>query len=329
MKKLTDEQRVENAAAYLCFHSGGEVETQDENGTWIKANNVRCLSEYRYRVKTGPWEPSPRCCLALKEAAFAGGCLWIGTEWDEFRCQAPTTRPIPSWNAPIAPVGKKWQGSSWKEKYLPKGYRPLLTDEKTQAGDELGYPACDDLDTDYCWVKFNALIGTLGGHLSSFARTQRPLPEWKLPDAPEGEAWHRTDNWKEEDLTDGYRPVLYGENREVGDQIAFGADDDFIDEWSTIEAIVTGPITEDNCRSRTKRPLPSHQCSCKPWKNVLEMPEEHIVVLYAGHTYVATGCSETEIVIESDEQEIMVPWETDEPIEWSINGRNWITFRRS
>ena len=326
MKKLTDEQRVENAAAYLCFHAGGEVETQDENGNWIKANNVRCLSDYLYRVKTGAWEMSPQCCSALKDAAFAGGYLWIGTEWDEFRCQAPTTRPISSWKLPTPPVGKNWQGSGWKEEYLPKGYRPLLTDEKAQACD---WHSLASVGTDCRWVNFNPLlIGTLGGSLWGLARTQRPLPKWKLPDAPEGERWHRLTGWKSEELTDGYRPLLYGETREVGDEIAFGSDDDFVDEWEVIESIATGPMTRYNCRSRTKRPLPGHQCSCKPWKSILDMPEEQVVVIYEGSTYIATGCNETGIHLESADQEITVPWEAEEPIEWSVDGMNWITFRR-
>lgn len=42
-------------------------------------------------------------------------------------------------------------------------------------------------------------------------------PAWKLPDPPAGRKWHRED-WTQEMLPDGWRPLLYGEAREVWDK---------------------------------------------------------------------------------------------------------------
>jgi len=38
----------------------------------------------------------------------------------------------------------------------------------------------------------------------------KPEPQWKLPDPPEGQKWHR-DDWTEDMLPEGYRPLLFGE----------------------------------------------------------------------------------------------------------------------
>lgn len=78
----------------------------------------------------------------------------------------------------------------------------------------------------------------------------RRKPEWKLPEPPEGEQWHRTD-WTEDMLPDGYRPLLRGEveNPEVD---TFYYDGQFYSYPSSDNA---GARRSDYHR-RTTRPLP-------------------------------------------------------------------------
>jgi hypothetical protein len=48
-----------------------------------------------------------------------------------------------------------------------------------------------------------------------------PAPTWKLPDPPANQQWHRND-WTEEMLSAGYRPLLRGEPMADGDE--YGSD---------------------------------------------------------------------------------------------------------
>lgn len=73
------------------------------------------------------------------------------------------------------------------------------------------------------------------------------IKEWKLPDPPAGRKWHRED-WTQEMLPDGWRPLLAGEAREIGDKTG-----------SII--VVVYPACENKANSRwthtsTTRPLP-------------------------------------------------------------------------
>ena len=73
-------------------------------------------------------------------------------------------------------------------------------------------------------------------------------PEWKLPDPPEGEQWHRTD-WTQDMLPDGYRPLLLGETDQDGDEC------DGCGKWQVLYRVnsVTALLSP---RCRTTRPLP-------------------------------------------------------------------------
>lgn len=46
----------------------------------------------------------------------------------------------------------------------------------------------------------------------------KPKPAWTLPAPPEGQQWHRSDGWQEEWLSDGWRPLLMGEDTAGGDE---------------------------------------------------------------------------------------------------------------
>lgn len=73
------------------------------------------------------------------------------------------------------------------------------------------------------------------------------LKPWSLPPPPDGMKWHR-DDWTEEMLPEGYRPLLEGERIQSGDEgIASGVG------FSLIRTCV-GNLPE--FQARTKRPLP-------------------------------------------------------------------------
>ncbi len=80
----------------------------------------------------------------------------------------------------------------------------------------------------------------------------KPTPAWKLPDPPEGRKWHRED-WTQEMLPDGWRPLLYGEIPQGGDEGFDGS------AWKTDWVAIGEPLVNDgNTYSlhRTRRPLP-------------------------------------------------------------------------
>ena len=77
-------------------------------------------------------------------------------------------------------------------------------------------------------------------------------PEWKLPDPPDGEQWHRTD-WTKRMLPDGYRPLLLGEvnvpgvdERECGGMRS--------GEWLPLSSVEASASHHPHLR--TNRPLP-------------------------------------------------------------------------
>jgi hypothetical protein len=82
---------------------------------------------------------------------------------------------------------------------------------------------------------------------------------WKLPDPPEGQKWHR-DDWTEDMLPEGYRPLLLGETRESEDEFLFepyGC----ASKWR-ISGGVPSCVNEADpawCHHRTNRPLPELQ----------------------------------------------------------------------
>ena len=82
-------------------------------------------------------------------------------------------------------------------------------------------------------------------------KAARVKPEWKLPDPPEGEQWHRTD-WTQDMLPDGYRPHLLGELDKAGDEQHYSDSN----QWIAVSGkshVVSG-ISHN--RRRTTRPLP-------------------------------------------------------------------------
>lgn len=46
---------------------------------------------------------------------------------------SPPTKP---WTLPPPPEGQQWHRTDWTEEMLPKGYRPLLLEEKDEIGDD-------------------------------------------------------------------------------------------------------------------------------------------------------------------------------------------------
>ena len=74
-------------------------------------------------------------------------------------------------------------------------------------------------------------------------------PEWKLPDPPDGEQWHRTD-WTRDMLPSGFRPHLMGENDEPGDFVMYPKG------WAIVNSECRVPSSATSWHRRTTRPLP-------------------------------------------------------------------------
>ncbi len=75
--------------------------------------------------------------------------------------------------------------------------------------------------------------------------------EWRLPDPPPGREWHRTD-FNEEDLPEGWRPLLAGEIVPAKSEVKSPSG-----EW--VVTLAEEPRKRDHWKTRTKRPLPTPQ----------------------------------------------------------------------
>lgn len=81
---------------------------------------------------------------------------------------------------------------------------------------------------------------------------KHPAPEWRLPDPPPGQQWHR-DDWTQDMLPEGYRPLLLGEPCNANDFFF----DCFDREWRVSCAGSVGDAVQAHwAHTRTRRPLP-------------------------------------------------------------------------
>ena len=83
-------------------------------------------------------------------------------------------------------------------------------------------------------------------------KAEQVKPEWKLPDPPEGEQWHCTD-WTRDMLSEGWRPLLVGENKHVGTQII---QQEAGGQWATYSEECEPNASDKYYFMRTSRPLP-------------------------------------------------------------------------
>ncbi len=82
----------------------------------------------------------------------------------------------------------------------------------------------------------------------------KPAPEWRLPDPPPGQQWHR-DDWTQDMLPEGYRPLLASEiDDKKHPDIAWLPESGW--RWR-LENANDGWYAEDGGWLRTRRPLPA------------------------------------------------------------------------
>lgn len=176
---------------------------------------------------------------AAEKAAFAEGAVI------EFRSSSDFCERLrlqqPDWNECVSPL---WASSNdefriqpwWKErKAFAEGkkieVRYKSSNPRTYEWSETSRPEWDSPVMEY-----------------------RVKP-WSLPTTPEGQSWHR-DDFTEEDLPEGYRPILMREMWDVGDTWFDGKD------WKTVRNTSTYKdadrlCEQDSNKHRTKRPLPA------------------------------------------------------------------------
>ena len=77
------------------------------------------------------------------------------------------------------------------------------------------------------------------------------IKPWSMPEPPNGIRWHRYD-FTEEDLPDGWRPLLIGELHQEGDEVT---NKECISGWEKADGLLNEPPDPD-WHSRTRRPLP-------------------------------------------------------------------------
>ncbi len=88
---------------------------------------------------------------------------------------------------------------------------------------------------------------------------RKELLKWALPPPPAGKQWHRED-WTEEMLPEGWRPLLLGEKFEVGDQFF---NHNIKRDWVNAERSFVSDVRDypnahpKTLQARTRRPLPT------------------------------------------------------------------------
>lgn len=96
------------------------------------------------------------------------------------------------------------------------------------------------------------------GKVSEY-RIKPEEPAFQLPPPPPSMRWHREDGWKSDDLPSGYRPLVAGEIRLVGDSLfPTDGDDTWRDKWQTVEdhwMHPQNPAGQGSYKSRTTRSL--------------------------------------------------------------------------
>jgi hypothetical protein len=151
-------------------------------------------------------------------------------------------RFFPTWDEATMPLHR----TDWTEDMLPDGWRPLLKGEAYKNGDEF------KLGSEWR-VETNVSSYQTTDYCHYHTRTRRPLPKaapWTLPPPPAGQQWHRTD-WTEDMLPEGWRPLLYDEIPQFGDQVwEFGKGP-----WG--KYVTAEPRHSAHNHTRTMRPVPS------------------------------------------------------------------------
>ena len=82
----------------------------------------------------------------------------------------------------------------------------------------------------------------------------QPSDQAQLPPPPPGMSWHREDGWKAEDLPQGYRPLVAGENWLAGDEIRRSGRTHW-EVAGTPGDIIDDPVSKKTSPFRTTRPL--------------------------------------------------------------------------
>lgn len=129
---------------------------------------------------------------------------------------------------------------------------------------------------------------------------QKPAPEWRLPDPPPGQQWHRTD-WTQDMLPEGYRPLLLGEPWVKGDEIMRVSGQSWHVAGAWRHDLLNDGAEKDSARLRTRRPLPApveyvplEPSDIQPgsvvrcigatwWKQVTGVRAENVTVCAAGN----------------------------------------------
>lgn len=77
-------------------------------------------------------------------------------------------------------------------------------------------------------------------------------PTFQLPPPPPGMQWHREDDWKEGDLPQGWRPLVLGEQDQIGDQWGGSGK---VRNWYDVQKHEGATVLGHFNHRRTRRPL--------------------------------------------------------------------------
>jgi len=85
-------------------------------------------------------------------------------------------------------------------------------------------------------------------------QTKKPLPE-----PPSDRRWHRANEFSNEDLNGGYRPLMVGETKCRDDETNW-----LYNRWCPMLTPGCTPVEDDMPAYRTRRPLPNNPTELQP-----------------------------------------------------------------
>lgn len=132
-----------------------------------------------------------------------------------------------------------------------KKFRRLKVGERIQEGDwaaSKGTP----LSEGFFKTMRAGLFVDSDDSVDFYREVPHPTPEWRLPDPPPGQQWHR-DDWTQDMLPEGYRPLLLGEVEQPEDEF-WGS---LKKQWFSPPCYSDVGARPRDLHRRTRRPLPA------------------------------------------------------------------------
>lgn len=221
-------------------------------------------------------DPAVRAAVQRAHEKLGMEVVWMIIKGDEIGWRSNPIGPFWYWDvfqyrlsihvpAPVSPIAPGHNPHALTVEQVGEGWRLL---DESEHGDhsETWWQAVPNY-----WLvdKWGTTAGygetSLQAYRTRLSRedlAKLDAPAWQLPVPPAGQRWHRVD-FTEADLPEGWRPLLWDEDVEKGDEWECG---DSETGWAVQIQKQAGLLGDGQWQKhRTRRPLPSPEPIVTPW----------------------------------------------------------------